>query len=75
MTYKVVFENGIMVDEIELPKRNQFPIGKKVWKAALNSIEYDKTKVIQGKVYEVIDNKDSTGLRCLGKYKTRRKLK
>ena len=75
MIYKVVFENGTIVDNIKLPKNNQFPIGQKVWKAALNTIEYDKTKVLHGEVYEIADGNGIMGTRSLGKFKTRRRLK
>ena len=75
MIYKVVFENGIVIDNIKLPNNNQFPIGRKAWKAALNSIEYDKTKVLHGEVYEITDGNRIKGSRSLGKFKTRKQLK
>lgn len=78
MSYRVVFSNGTIIDDIELSRNNPFPAGPKAWKAALNQIIYDKSKeILNGEVFEIKkdDNNGIRFMRSIGKYKTKRSTK
>ena len=77
MSYRVVFSDGKIIDDIELPSKNLFPAGPKAWKAALEQIPIGKPKeIIRGEVFEVKkDNNEIRFIRSIGKYRTRRSIK
>lgn len=78
MSYKVVFSNGTIIDDIELPGKNLFPAEPKAWKAALDQISFDRSKeVLIGEVFEIKKDKDNEIklIRSIGKYKTKSSTK